>query len=127
MRVVIPIVVLCAASFTLDAQAVKNLNELFAPDQAGWFWTQHACDLGPVVNGVLRVSFHKGYERTGIETSRLPFEDWSPWRSFRFDVDNQNREPLICPYLEPSGSSCQRYIYRWYIRWFCDWTGPQYG
>jgi hypothetical protein len=47
-----------------------------------------------VGDGILRIRLHKGYETTGIETSRLPFQDWRSWRSFRFDVGNQNPEPL---------------------------------
>jgi beta-galactosidase len=95
MKALIPILLLCAMAPELEArQTAKGLNELFAPDQAAGFWTQNHCDLYPVGNGVLRVSFHKGFETTGIETSRLPFEDWTSWRSFRFDVENQNVEPL---------------------------------
>ncbi|MFL6354528.1 MAG: beta-galactosidase [Bryobacteraceae bacterium] len=96
MRALIPII-FCAIAPELVAAAVpaiKELNELFAPDQAAMFWTQVHCDLSPTGNGGLRASFNKGYERTGMESSRLPFQDWSSWRSFRFDVENQNAEPL---------------------------------
>jgi beta-galactosidase len=97
MRAFISILFVCAMAPELGAaarQPTKNLNELFAPDQAAGFWRQSHCDLFPMGNGVLRLGLHKGYEMTGIETSRLPFEDWTTWRSFRFDVENQNPEPL---------------------------------
>jgi hypothetical protein len=94
-RILIQITLLCTVGAALNsAQRVKDLNELFAPEQAAMFWTQNHCDLSPMGNGILRVGLHKGYETTGIETSRLPFQDWRPWRSFRFDVENQNPEPL---------------------------------
>jgi Beta-galactosidase/Beta-galactosidase trimerisation domain len=97
MRALIPIAILCAIASELtaaDVEPTKGLSELFAPDEAAMFWTQNHCDLYPMGNGVLRVSFHKGFERTGIETSRLPIQDWTSWRCFRFDVENQNPEPL---------------------------------
>ncbi|MGI8962723.1 MAG: hypothetical protein ACR2IV_23785, partial [Bryobacteraceae bacterium] len=97
MRVLIPIVIVCAMAPELAAAEVqpsKELSQLFAPDQAARFWNQHHCDLFPMGDGVLRLSFHKGYETTGIETSRLPLEDWTSWRSLRFDVENPNPEPL---------------------------------
>jgi Beta-galactosidase len=97
MRALVSILVLCAIAPYLqaaDRQPTKNLNELFAPGQAAGFWRQTHCDLGPVGNAGLRLGFHKGYETTGIETSRLPFEDWTSWRSFQFEIENQNAEPL---------------------------------
>jgi hypothetical protein len=97
MRALISILVLCAMAPELEAaarQPTKNLNELFAPDHVAMFWRQTHCDLGAVGNAGLRLGFHKGYETTGIESSRLPFQDWTSWRSFRFDVENQNPEPL---------------------------------
>src|SRR3954453_9544505 len=97
MRALISILVLCAIAPDLqatDPRPARDLSELFAPDQAGMFWRQTRCDLTPVSTGILRIGFHKGYETTGIESSRLPFQDWPSWRSFRFDVENQTPEPL---------------------------------
>jgi Beta-galactosidase/Beta-galactosidase trimerisation domain len=96
-RALIAVVILCAAAAAPksgQAPAIKNLDDLFAPDLAVGFWRQTHCDLYPAGKGVLRLGLHEGYETTGIESSRLPFQDWSSWRSFRFDVENQSSEPL---------------------------------
>ena len=78
----------------LNAQPAKDLSELFSPDHASALWVRTHCDLNAVNSRVLTATFWKGYGSTGIETSRLPFRDWSSWRSFRFDVENHYREPI---------------------------------
>jgi hypothetical protein len=77
----------------LDAQPVKDLSELFAPE-ASALWVRTHCNLNAVNSRVLTATFWKGYGTTGIEISQLPFRDWSSWRSLRFDVENRSREPM---------------------------------
>jgi beta-galactosidase len=57
-------------------------------------WTPIHCDLATPQRGAVRATFWKGYEATGIETTRLPLTDWSRFLSFRFDVENPYREPV---------------------------------
>src|SRR6478609_5220797 len=78
----------------LDAQPAKDLNELFSPEHASAIWVRMHCDLNAVNSRVLTATFWKGYGTTGIETSQLPFRDWSSWRSFRFDVENRSHDPI---------------------------------
>jgi hypothetical protein len=91
------VIVVCVATLGLQlarTEAMQGLSELFAPDHVSKAWMRTHCDLEPAGAGALRVTFWKGYENTGLETSQLPSGDWSSWRSLRFDVENQAAEPL---------------------------------
>jgi hypothetical protein len=97
MRALIPITVLYAIASglgTTHVKATKELNELFAPEHVSKLWMRTHCDLEPAGKGAVHVTFWKGYENTGFDTSQLPFGDWSLWRSLRFAVENQYRKPL---------------------------------
>ncbi|MGI9070607.1 MAG: hypothetical protein ACR2JB_04585 [Bryobacteraceae bacterium] len=90
-------IVVCAANLGLQrarTETMQGLSELFAPDHVSKAWMRTHCDLEPLGAGALRVTFSKGYENTGFETSQMPSGDWSLWRSLRFDIENQYREPL---------------------------------
>jgi beta-galactosidase GanA len=89
----IVLMLLATAGLSLS-QPSKDLQELFSPDHAAQVWRSVHCDLRTSTSGALSATFWKGYQNTGLETSQLPFGDWSSWRSFRLEVENQNREPM---------------------------------
>jgi hypothetical protein len=64
-RLFVAVGILCGATAALvsgQAQPVKDLDELFAPDRAAGFWRQSHCDLYPMGNGVLWLGLHEGCE-----------------------------------------------------------------
>ncbi|HUJ19985.1 MAG TPA: beta-galactosidase, partial [Bryobacteraceae bacterium] len=83
-----------AAAAAQQAAAAKNLNELFSPKSISSVWRPIHCDLGAAGESALRVTFWKGYETTGFETTSLPANDWGGWKSFRFDVENPYPRPV---------------------------------
>jgi len=74
--------------------ATRNLDDWFSPQGVASLWVRTHCDLESAERGVLRATFWKGYGTTGFETSQLTAADWSSWKSFRFDVENDYDEPF---------------------------------
>jgi hypothetical protein len=75
-------------------EATRQLDDWFSPQGVSSLWVRTHCDLESVQRGALRATFWKGYGTTGFETSQMPAEDWSSWKSFRFDVENDYDEPF---------------------------------
>ncbi len=73
--------------------------------------------------------FLEGLRNDGFRDFALPAADWSSWRSFRFDVENDYDEPFFV-YVRLSnrrGSSRGRNLHRRHVRRFRNRPRPQHG
>jgi len=77
-----------------QSEATKKLDDWFTQKSVSSLWVRTHCDLESVQRGILRATFWKGYGTTGFDTSRLSAADWSSWKSFQFDVENDYGEPF---------------------------------
>jgi hypothetical protein len=80
----------CVAWTLCAAETTRSLDALLAPANV----TPTHCDIRPSQPGALQATVWKGYGETGFETAALPITDWSRWKSLKFDVDNNYRDPF---------------------------------